>query len=55
MTLVGGRVCSACECCSYEEIRKLVENNEVDEAVKQVKGRKKNNSKDNSYSFELLD
>ena len=35
---------------AYEEIRKLVENNEVDEAVKEVKGKKKNHSKENSYS-----
>ena len=33
---------------AYEERRKLVENNEVDEAVQEVKGKKKNSSKGNS-------
>ena len=40
---------------AYEEIRKLVEGSEVDEAVKEVKGKKKNNSKENSYNFKLFD
>ena len=40
---------------AYEEIRKLVENNEVDEAVKEVKAKKKNNNKENSYNFKLFD
>ena len=40
---------------AYEEIRKLVENNEVDETVKEVKNKKKNNSKENSYNFKLFD
>ena len=40
---------------AYEEIRKLVDNNEVDEAVKEVKGKKKTNNKENPYKFKLFD
>ena len=39
---------------TYEEIRKLVDNNEVDETVKEVKGKKKN-TKENTYNFKLFD
>ena len=38
---------------SYEEIRKLVEENEGNDVVKQVKNKKKNN-KEISYNFKLL-
>ena len=40
---------------AYEEIRKLVDNNEVDEAVVEAKGKKKNINKENSYNFKLFD
>ena len=40
---------------AYEEIRKLVDSNEVEEAVKEVKGKKKNNSKEHSHSFHVFD
>ena len=40
---------------AYEEIRKLVDNNEVDETVKEVKGKKKTNNKENPYKFKLFD
>ena len=40
---------------AYEDIRKLVEKNEVEEAVQEVKGKKKNNSKEDSYSFKVFD
>ena len=40
---------------AYEERRKLVDNNEVDEAVKEVKGKKKTNNKENPYKFKLFD
>ena len=38
---------------AYEEIRKLVENNEDNNIVKEVK--KKKNSKANTYNFKLFD
>ena len=40
---------------AYEEIRRFVENNEVDEAVAVNGKKKKNTSNDNSYNFELFD
>ena len=40
---------------AYEEIRKLVEDNEGNDIVKEVKGKKKNNTKENSYNFKLFD
>ena len=40
---------------SYEEIRKLVDENEVNNIVKEVKNKKKNNTKENTYNFELFD
>ena len=39
---------------SYEEIRKLVDENEVNNIVKEVKS-KKNNNKENTYNFKLFD
>ena len=39
---------------SYEEIRKLVEDNEGNDIVKDVKNKKKNN-KEISYNFKLFD
>ena len=39
---------------SYEEIRKLVEDNEGNSIVKEVKNKKKNNKKI-SYNFKLFD
>ena len=39
---------------SYEEIRKLVEDNEGNNIVKEVKSKKKNN-KENTYNFKLFD
>ena len=39
---------------SYEEIRKLVEDNEGNYVVKDIKNKKKNN-KENSYNFKLFD
>ena len=39
---------------SYEEIRKLVEDNEGNDVVKEVKNKKKNN-KEISYNFKLFD
>ena len=38
----------------YEEIRKLVEDNEGNDVVKEVKNKKKNN-KEISYNFKLFD
>ena len=38
---------------SYEEIRKLVEDNEGNGIVKDIKNKKKNN-KENSYNFNYL-
>ena len=38
----------------YEEIRKLVEDNEGNDIVKEVKNKKKNN-KENTYNFKLFD
>ena len=40
---------------AYEEIRKLVEDNEDNNIVKEVKNKTKNNSKKNSCNFELFD
>ena len=40
---------------SYEEIRKLVEDNEANDVVKEVKNKKENNSKEISYNFKLFD
>ena len=39
---------------SYEEIRKLVEENEGNNIVKEIKNKKKNN-KEISYNFKLFD
>ena len=39
---------------SYEEIRKLVEDNEGNDVVKEVKGKKKQQP-ENTYNFELFD
>ena len=39
----------------YEEIRMLVEENEGNETVKEIKNKKKNNSKEKSYNFKLFD
>ena len=39
---------------SYEEIRKLVEDNEGNEVVKEVKDKKKQ-TQENKYSFKLFD
>ena len=39
---------------SYEEIRKLVEDNEGNEVVKDVKAKKKE-TQENEYSFKLFD
>ena len=39
---------------SYEEIRKLVEDNEGNNIVKEVKNKKKNNQ-EISYNFKLFD
>ena len=38
----------------YEEIRKLVEDNEGNHIVKEIKNKKKNN-KENKYNFSLFD
>ena len=38
---------------SYEEIRKLVEDNEGNDVVKEVKGKKKQQS-ENTYKFKLF-
>ena len=38
----------------YEEIRKLVEDNEGNDIIKEVKNKKKNN-KENTYNFKLFD
>ena len=38
----------------YEEIRKLVEDNEGNDVVKDIKNKKKNN-KEISYNFKLFD
>ena len=40
---------------SYEDIRKLVEDNEGNDIVKEVKSKKKNNNKENTYKFKLFD
>ena len=40
---------------AYEEIRKLVEDNEGNEVVKEVKTKKKNINNENSYHFNLFD
>ena len=40
---------------SYEEIRKLVDENEVNNIVKEVKNKKKNNTKEHTYNFKLFD
>ena len=40
---------------SYEEIRKLVDDNEVNNIVKEVKSKKKNNTKENTYNSKLFD
>ena len=39
---------------SYEEIRKLVEDNEGNDVVKEVKGKKKQQP-ENTYNFKLFD
>ena len=39
----------------YEEIRKLVEDNEGNGAVKEFKTKKKNNNQENKYNFKLFD
>ena len=39
---------------AYEEIRKLVEDNEGNDIVKEIKNKKKNN-KENKYNFNLFD
>ena len=39
---------------SYEEIRKLVDDNEGNDVVKEVKNKKKNNQ-EISYNFKLFD
>ena len=39
---------------SYEEIRKLVEDNEANDVVKEVKGKKKQQP-ENTYKFKLFD
>ena len=39
---------------SYEEIRKLVEDNEGNDVVKEVKGKKKQQP-ENTYKFKLFD
>ena len=39
----------------YEEIRKLVEDGEDTNIVKEVKTKKKNNNKEKSYNFKLFD
>ena len=38
----------------YEEIRKLVEDNEGNDIVKEIKNKKKNH-KENKYNFNLFD
>ena len=40
---------------AYEEIRKLVEDNEGNDIVEEVKSKKKNNNKENTYKFKLFD
>ena len=39
----------------YEEIRKLVEDGEDTNIVKEIKNKKKNTSKETSYNFKLFD
>ena len=39
---------------AYEEIRKVVEDNEGNDIVKEIKNKKKNN-KENKYNFNLFD
>ena len=39
---------------AYEEIRKLVDDNEGNDIVNEVKNKKKNN-KENTYNFKLFD
>ena len=36
---------------SYEEIRKFVDENEGNDIAKELKTRKKNNAKENTYNF----
>ena len=40
---------------SYEEIRKVVEDGEDTNIVKEIKNKKKNKNKEISYSFKLFD
>ena len=40
---------------SYEEIRKFVEDGDANNIVKDIKNKKKNNSKESSYNFKLFD
>ena len=40
---------------SYEEIRKLVEDGENTNIVKETKNKNKNNNKEISYNFQLFD
>ena len=40
---------------SYEEIRKLVEDGDNTNVVKEIKNKKKNNNKEISYNFKLFD
>ena len=40
---------------SYEEIRKLVEDGENTNIVKETKNKNKNNNKEISYNFKLFD
>ena len=40
---------------SYEEIRKLVEDGDNTNIVKEIKNKKKNNNKEISYNFKLFD
>ena len=39
----------------YEKMRKLVEDNEGNEVVKEIKTKKKSNNQENKYIFELFD
>ena len=40
---------------SYEEIRKIVEDGEDTNIVKEIKNKKKNKNKEISYNFKLFD
>ena len=40
---------------AYDEIRKLIEENEGNETVKEIKTQKKNNNKENTYKSKLFD